>query len=193
MTAMGTGAAVRTAIDLIHVPARVRTARLQPLPGDVAILLRIASGDEDELKNASEATGRPASEIINAAGFYIEQVLLSPESHAYRILGSTETAPSAELRRNMALLMQWLHPDKTQDGDRSIFATRIASAWESVKTPERRAAYDRARQDLSMRRERKRSRSSPRRSQDAKGSTPHAGRQTGLLDALRALLWRGRD
>ena len=45
----------------------------------------------------------------------------------------------------MALLMRWLHPDVAREGERSVFAARIAAAWNTLKTPERRAAYDRER------------------------------------------------
>jgi hypothetical protein len=49
----------------------------------------------------------------------------------------------------MALIMRWLHPDLASDAlsssnllDRSLFARRITQAWETVKTDERRAAYN---------------------------------------------------
>ena len=43
----------------------------------------------------------------------------------------------------MALLLRWLHPDIDQKGERSVFAARVTKAWSDLKTPERRAAYDR--------------------------------------------------
>jgi DnaJ-class molecular chaperone len=86
--------------------------------------------------------------LQKAAGFFIEQVLLSPDGDSYRILGSDRSATLAELRRNMALIMRWLHPDLASDAssssllDRSLFASRITQAWETVKTDERRRAYN---------------------------------------------------
>ena len=83
-----------------------------------------------------------------AAVFFIEQVLLRPGGDSYHVLGCDNAAPVAELRRNMALLMRWLHPDVASDGssdkrlNRSLFANRITQAWESIKTEERRAAYN---------------------------------------------------
>jgi hypothetical protein len=35
-----------------------------------------------------------------------------------------------ELRRNMALLLRWLHPDLAE---RSIFIGRVAAAWNNFK------------------------------------------------------------
>ncbi len=51
-------ASVRAALDLLHVPSRVRVARSEPLPCDVVVLLRIAAGDENAAAQAAEITGR---------------------------------------------------------------------------------------------------------------------------------------
>jgi curved DNA-binding protein CbpA len=77
--------------------------------------------------------------------FFIEQVLLCPNSDSYRVLGADSQASSGELRRNMALLIKLLHPDKDPQGQRSIFANRVNQAWNDLKTPERRATYDEGR------------------------------------------------
>ena len=80
----------------------------------------------------------------NAAAFFIEQILLAPGADSYRVLGGNAQASNSDLRRNMALLLRWLHPDMEHNGtgDRSVFAARITLAWEDLKTAERRAAYD---------------------------------------------------
>ena len=140
---MSTTAAVRVAIDLMHVPSRVRYARAAPLPADVAILLQIAAGDEAAEVAAAEAVDRPRDTIRQASAFFIEQILLGPDSDSYRVLGADRTASTSELRRNMALLLRWLHPDMHHD--HSIFAGRVTAAWETLKTADRRAAYDRER------------------------------------------------
>jgi curved DNA-binding protein CbpA len=45
----------------------------------------------------------------------------------------------------MVLLVKWLHPDKDPQGQRSVFASRVTSAWDDLKTPDRRAGYDKGR------------------------------------------------
>ena len=80
-----------------------------------------------------------------ASAFFIEQILLDPEADSYRVLGADRSATASELRRNMALLLRWLHPDMDRRGTRSMFAGRVTGAWETLKTPERRAAYDKDR------------------------------------------------
>ncbi len=111
---MGPAKALRAAIDLVHVPSRVRIMRAAPLPWDVHILLRIAAGDEAAEIEAAELTGRSPEVVRKAAAFFIEQVLLCPGADSYRVLGAPPQASSAELRRNMALLLKWLHPRPKQ-------------------------------------------------------------------------------
>jgi DnaJ domain len=142
---MGAERALRAAIELFHMPSRVRIARAEPLPTGVDLLLRIAAGDAEAEGTAIASTGRSRDLIRQAAIFFIEQVLLCPTSDSYRILGADPCAGNSELRRNMALLARWLHPDKNPKGQRSVFASRVNQAWNDLKTPERRASYDESR------------------------------------------------
>ena len=136
--------AVKVALELMHVPSRARLIKSSPLPPDVHILLSIAAGDTGAENEAAALAERPKAMVREAAAFFIEQVLLSPESDSYRVLGVTSQASTSELRRNMALLLRWLHPDKGGPGNRSVLAGRVTQAWNNLKTVERRAGYDRA-------------------------------------------------
>jgi hypothetical protein len=135
--------ALQLAFDLFDFPSQVRAVRKAPLPLDLVLLLRIAAGEEDIIREGVRTSGRPQRVVREAAGFFIEQALLYPEADSYRVLGASPTAANIELRRNMALLLRWLHPDIDQRGERSVFAARVTKAWGALKTPERRAAYDR--------------------------------------------------
>jgi DnaJ-class molecular chaperone len=84
--------------------------------------------------------------IRDAATFFIEQILVTADSDSYRVLGASPSATPRELRHNMASLIKWLHPDSARDGPQSVFVNRVTRAWDDLKTPERRAAYDRAKQ-----------------------------------------------
>ncbi len=152
---MGEVAAVRLAIDLVQVPSRVRHQRSQSLPDGVTTVLRIAAGDGEAEVEASQAVGRPRELVRKAAPFFIEQILLFPDADSYRVLGSDRHATASELRRNMALLLRWLHPDLDPEGNRSIYAGRVTRAWEDLKTPERREAYDSGMREQSRRRRRR--------------------------------------
>lgn len=135
--------AIRVAIDLFQVPSRVQWARSQPLPGNITPVLQIAAGDIDVERGVAEQTGRSRRMIYDAAVFFVEQILLAPDADAYRRLGASANASQFELRRNLTLLLKGMHPDR-MNGDRSLFAYRIIDAWDALKTPERRAAYDKS-------------------------------------------------
>ncbi len=131
--------ALKIAIDLVHVPSQVRLLRSEPLPDGVLMLLRIAAGDEESEQTAVALTGRSLEVIRKAAMFFIEQILFAPDADSYRVLGTDPQASSGELRRNVALLLRWLHPDLDPRGERSVFIGRVTTAWNNLKTPERRA------------------------------------------------------
>src|ERR1700732_3248057 len=134
--------ALKVAIDLLHVPSQVRLVRSEPLPDGVLTLLRMAAGDDEAEHTAAATADRPREVIRRAAVFFIEQILFAPNTDSYRVLGVDPRARAGELRRNAALLLRWLHPDVDALGERSIFVSRVTEAWNNLKTPERRAAYD---------------------------------------------------
>lgn len=140
---MSRDAALKTALSLVKVPTHIRALRASPLPHGIDLLLNLAAGNEDAHRNALELGGRSDQNLMNAAGFFIEQILLHPDSDSYRVLGADPTATTRELRANMALLMRWLHPDLDPEGNRAHLANRVLRAWDDLKTPERRKAYDR--------------------------------------------------
>lgn len=136
--------ALKAAVELLHVPTQVRLARTAPLPDGVSVLLRIAAGDEESERTAAALMDRPPEFMRKASMFFIEQILFAPDADCYRVLGSGPNASAAELRRNVALLLRWLHPDLDPRGERSVFTGRVTTAWNNLKTPDRRAAYDEA-------------------------------------------------
>ena len=139
---MSRDAALKTALSLVKIPTHIRALRASPLPHGIDLLLNLAAGNEDAHRNALELGGRSDQNLMDAAGFFIEQILLHPDSDSYRVLGADQTATTSELRANMALLMRWLHPDLDPEGNRAHLANRVLRAWDDLKTPERRKAYD---------------------------------------------------
>ena len=134
--------ALRAAIDLLHLPSEVRHIRSKPLPEGVNSLLKVAANDRDAIEKAARLTGRSEKVIVESATFFIEQILFAPDANSYRVLGANSDACSSELRRNMALLIRWLHPDLEINDERSVFIGRVTSAWDDLKSKERRQSYD---------------------------------------------------
>ena len=202
---MGQAPAIKLAIDLMHFPSQVRSVRSAALPDDVVILLRIAAGDEEATRGAGESIDRPEAVVREAAAFFIEQALLHPGADSYRVLGAKPETPYGELRHNMGLLLKWLHPDKDRQGERAVFATRVTRAWNDLKTPERRAAYDRSRRVSSSERALPREDGARSRRQRAKPysdwqraydgqvlyrqASPYSHEREGLLHRIMSLLF----
>ena len=135
---------MRMAVELLHTPSRLRLVRARPLPDDVHLVLRVAAHEPGAMAAAHALTARSADTIAAAAFFFIEQALLYDGRDAYRALGADRTTTADDLRRNMALLLRVLHPDVTTAAERAVLVQRVTQAWNDLKTPERRAAYDRA-------------------------------------------------
>lgn len=134
--------AIHDAIDVFQAPSRVRAMRAKPIAADANQALRVVAGEEDAIEAAMRQTGRSRRVVEDAASFYIEQILAYPDADNFRVLGANPNAAQADLRRNMALLVKWLHPDLGRPRARDALAARVTRAWEDLKTAERRQAYE---------------------------------------------------
>ena len=139
-------AALRVALNLLHVPSSLKRVRNDPLPAGVPVLLRIVAGDQDAEHEAARRTERSVDMVREASAFFVEQILLTAGADSYRSLGADASADAGDLRRNMAMLLRWLHPDMIHSQDRKVLVERVTLAWENLKTAERRAAYDSSRE-----------------------------------------------
>lgn len=140
--------ALAAALAMLRRPQLAKLAQRSTLPRGMLLLLEVAAGEPNALGEAQALTGRPEDLLRKAAGFFMEQVLLSRKNDSYRILGLSSSASATELRRHMALILKWLHPDLLTDSlgghqlDKGALARLVISAWQTLKTPARRAAYD---------------------------------------------------
>src|SRR5262249_13688121 len=119
------------ALDLARMPVLAHSIEKPPLPTDILEVMRIAAGAPEVCQLASQATGRPPAVLIEAARFYLQQVLLRPDADSYRVLGLPPGASRELARRHMQCLLQWLHPDVNRDWD-SAYAERVLTAWREV-------------------------------------------------------------
>ena len=140
--------ALALALSLFERPIAARSAQTLPLPKGVTFVLEVAAGDPQAIGEAVRLTGRSQTELQRAAGFFIEQVLLTSTADSYRVLGANREAAPAELRRHMALIMRWLHPDLISDYTfgsaltRSLYTKRVTGAWEFIKAQKRPEGSD---------------------------------------------------
>ena len=155
---MRSAEALAAALGMRSHPRLVSKASRMPLPRGMTFLLEVAVGDVDALRKATALTDHPETILQEAAGFFIEQILLSQNADNYRTLGASRDASYAELRHHMALLMRWAHPDLISGGasgpclDRSVYANRVTKAWGAVKSgAQREASNDRLTQEAGGR------------------------------------------
>ena len=122
---------INLALDLARMPALAHAIEKPALPEDIFEVMRIAAGATEVCQLASQATGQPPAVLIEAARFYLQQVLLRRDADAYRVLGLPPGASRELARRHMRCLLQWLHPDVNRDWD-SAYAERVLNAWREV-------------------------------------------------------------
>ena len=63
------------ALDLARMPTLAHSIEKPPLPTDIFEVMRIAAGAPEVCQLASQATGQPPAVLIEAARFYLQQVL----------------------------------------------------------------------------------------------------------------------
>lgn len=123
--------AIEIALDLARMPALARILIDSPLPVRITELMRIAAASPQECQDAAAATGEPVQAVIEAARFYLQQLLFRADADCYRVLGLQPGASRATARSHMRLLLQWLHPDRNTDLD-AVYAHRVLKAWREV-------------------------------------------------------------
>lgn len=137
------GDALEWAIALSKAPAERVALRQRPLPSGIETVLQLATGISGKaVADATERTGESEADILEAARFYVREILFYQGADAYRVLGLPEDASADAIRSHHRLLQQWLHPDRhTSDWD-AIFASRVNAAWNELRSTTRRAQYD---------------------------------------------------
>jgi hypothetical protein len=140
---MRPNSALYAAIALSRAPNFAALMRIQELPDDTVSLLQILADDADELQAACRLTGLHPAAILMISEFYVKEVLLYSGAPPRRVLGLSPNAGRDEARTNLRFLLNWLHPDKNSSKWQSAFATRVISAWRSVKDVEEGQDRDR--------------------------------------------------
>lgn len=139
------GSALEWALALHRAPMERHALRQKPLPTGLDNLLGIAAGAmPDALSEAAHAFGESEAKVREAAQFYVREVLFFPQANAYRVLGVAADASAEQIKAHHRVLQHWLHPDRLQSEGDAVFAARVNGAWNRLRNPERRQAYDQA-------------------------------------------------
>jgi hypothetical protein len=127
---------IELALDLVRMPALARSRGTPAVPANILELMRIAAGAPEACEAAVAKTGEPRSVVIEAARFYLQQVLFRPDADCYRILGIEPSASRAMAREHMRWLLEWLHPDRNNNSWDAVYAERVLRAWREVSVSE---------------------------------------------------------
>ncbi len=125
--------AIDLALDLARMPAIAPSMAAAPLPVDVLEVIQIAAESQDACRAAALATRQPEPVLVEAARFYVQQILFPPEADCYRVLGIRPGDSREVARLHMRWLLQWIHPDRNGGWD-AVYAKRILKAWREVST-----------------------------------------------------------
>ncbi|UXI66399.1 J domain-containing protein [Tahibacter amnicola] len=134
------------ALDLMlgvyRTPSLGRQLCHRALPGNLIEVIRLAAGDVATANAIALSTHVPAQQLREAAIFFLPQLLFDEKADSYRILGVAPDASAECVKAHYRWLMRWLHPDRHPHNDHAVFADRVTRAWNSLRTPQRRRAYD---------------------------------------------------
>jgi hypothetical protein len=129
---MEQGHAIDFALDLFRLPALARTSVSPALVPNILELMRIAAACPEACEAAVARTGEPCEVLIEAARFYLQQVLFRAGADCYRILGIEPGASRETARNHMRWLLEWLHPDRNNNSWDAVYAERVLKAWREV-------------------------------------------------------------
>ena len=77
--------AIELALDLTRMPALARNSAEIPIPRNILDIICIAAATPSACEEATAATGQPAAVLVEAARFYLQQVLFRPDADPYRV------------------------------------------------------------------------------------------------------------
>ncbi|MBW8367936.1 MAG: hypothetical protein K0M70_08770 [Arenimonas sp.] len=129
----GVSHALEQALAYYRTPALLAKAPQRPLPDDVIELLRLAAGDAAQAAQSAEASGESPQRVVEAAVFFVQQVMFTAQADAHRVLGVNPDAPAARIREHFHWLIRWLHPDRNDDDWDSVYSDRVTRAWQALR------------------------------------------------------------
>ena len=136
------------ALDYARAPLRYTDLAdpLRPLPASFENLVGAFGSalSPRNIESTSNAVGMRPDEVEAASRFFLRQVLMSPRSSHYRVLGLAENASAENIRQHYQLLVGIFHPDRSADdtGRNEAYTARINEAYNLLKNPAERRKYD---------------------------------------------------
>ena len=109
------GDALDWALALARVPGERHALRQRPLPGGMDTVMQIAGGSHAAvIQDAAAYASMAPAEVVEAARFYLREMLFFPDADVYRVLGLASEASDEQIKHHHRLLQQWLHKRSSQ-------------------------------------------------------------------------------
>jgi curved DNA-binding protein CbpA len=136
------------ALEFYREPRRHEALRdpRAPLPPGIAELLAAPANclADDEIAATAAKLSATEDDCRACVPFFIKQVMLEVGGDYYRTLGLGKGAEQAQVKEHYFYLMRMFHPDKdvNNEGWDDLYAPRINEAYNTLRNPGKRAAYD---------------------------------------------------
>lgn len=139
--AAGRAPVLAALLDYHRHPGKYSTALREPavLFASIRVILQLAAGKLGHEEHSAS--------LQRAAVFFIRLAVIFPGADHYTLLGVTRASDAATIKEHYRLMMRLVHPDFAA-GPGSTWpsdaATRINLAYEILRSPEKRAEYEKS-------------------------------------------------
>ena len=99
------------------------------VPDDVTDALRVFAGEDEAINRAVHIAGIARDHLIPCVDDYVRKILIHDKADALRVLGLQNDQDKLRMRLHRKLLLQRLHPDKSNHEDDVVYARRVLNAW----------------------------------------------------------------
>jgi len=136
------------ALDLYRAPLKFLpyVSGERPIPAGFDALLEALNkrAGEEQWQELSERLNASPEQLRNAGFFLVKRLLFAEGADHYRVLGLDSDADISQARERYRLLMALFHPDRNRGGDEwtEQYAPRINEAYNTLKNPSKKRAYD---------------------------------------------------
>ena len=124
------------AIDVALSKSRLPPSQKQSaLPDNMTDLVRLAAEHKDTLTLYANRKNMKSEQLVEAARFYLQTLILENKTDDHKTLGLTPAATAAEIKDHKRMLLKWLHPDLNKNRWESSLFNRVQLAAERLEAP----------------------------------------------------------
>jgi hypothetical protein len=120
--------AIDVAVQMFRQPNGFGISRRGELPPGVIDVIKAAAGDEETVRRLAVQKNVEDLQIVEAAQFYLRNVLTSAGHNPHRKLALGQGADAAMIKDHKRWLLKWLHPDRNPSKWENILFAQVKEA-----------------------------------------------------------------